>query len=105
MRDADTPAPTQEAEGRRLPTRLRDEIARLGDELYERDIRLQVQADHHGEIVAIDVDSRSWAVADSELAAVERLRAQRSDATNVWLLKVGYRTIASIGGGSLRRTG
>ena len=105
MGDADTAASTQEAGGRRLPTRPRDEIARLGVEIYERDIPAQAEADHDGEIVDIDVDSGSWAVADSELAAAERLRAQRSDAANVWLLKVGYRTIASIGGGSLRRIG
>ena len=37
------------------------ETARLGDEIYERDIRKQVEADHHGEVVAIDVESGSWA--------------------------------------------
>lgn len=105
MTDADTPPPAQDAEGRRLPTRPRDEIASLGDAIYERDVRPRVEADHYGEIVAIDVDSGSWAFAESELAAVERLRAQRAVAVNVWLLKVGYRTIASIGGGSLRRAG
>ncbi|MDE0629981.1 MAG: hypothetical protein OXH73_00610 [Caldilineaceae bacterium] len=41
--------------------RPREETARLGDEIYERDIRPQVEADHHGEYVAIDVDSGSWA--------------------------------------------
>ncbi len=29
--------------------RTADEVARLGDEIYERDIRSQVEADHHGE--------------------------------------------------------
>ena len=38
-----------------LPTRPRDGVARLGDEIYERDIRLQVEADHSGEIVAIGI--------------------------------------------------
>ncbi len=95
MRDADTPT----------PTRPRAEIARLGDEIYERDIRPQVEADCHGEIVAVDVDSGIWAIADSELGAVDRLQAQGSGTANVWLLRVGYRAIAGIGGGSLRRTG
>ena len=103
MRDAETPAPTQSSRPT-APTRPLEEIARLGDEIYERDIRSQVEAAHHGEYVAIDVDSGIWAIADSELAAAERLRSQRADAPNVWLLRVGYRAIASIGGGSLRRT-
>ena len=51
--------------------------ARLGKEIYERDIRPQVEAGHHGEIVAIDVDSGIWAVADGEIAAVDRLRKIR----------------------------
>ena len=45
------------------PTRPGDEIARLGREIYERDIRRQVEADHDGDYVAIDVDSGEWAVA------------------------------------------
>ncbi len=103
MRDSDTPTPTQ-SPNPTVPTRPLDEIAHLGDEIYERDIRRQVEVAHHGEYVAIDVDSSIWAIADSELAAAERLGSQRPGAANVWLLRVGYRTIASIGGGSLRRT-
>ena len=103
MRDAETPAPTQSSRPT-APTRPLEEIARLGDETYERVIRSQVEAAHHGEYVAIDVDSGVWAMADSELAAAECLRSQRPGAPNVWLLRVGYRAIASIGGGSLRGT-
>ena len=42
------------------PTLSSEETARLGDEIYERDIRRQVEADHHGEVVAIDVKSGEW---------------------------------------------
>ena len=83
--------------------RPREEIARMGDEIYQRDIKAQVEAGHDGEYVAIDVDSGLWAVAESELAASDTLRAKRPDAVDVWLLRVGYRAVASIGGGSLRR--
>ena len=38
----------------RLPNK---EVARLGKAIYEQDIRHQVEDVHHGEIVAIDVDS------------------------------------------------
>ena len=34
----------------------------MGKEIYERDIRPQVEADHDGEVVAIDVESGSWAI-------------------------------------------
>ena len=35
-----------------------EETACLGREIYERDIRQIVEADHVGEIIAVDVDSR-----------------------------------------------
>ena len=82
--------------------RPREETARLGKELYERDIRGQVEADHHGEIVAIDVDSGDWALADDETDAVGRLRAMRPGAVNVLCERVGYRALRSFGAGSLR---
>ena len=62
MRDADTPAPMQAARSTTSPSRPKDEIARLGKEFYERNIRRQVEADHVGEVVAIDVDSGDYAL-------------------------------------------
>ncbi len=84
--------------------RPKEETARLGDEIYRRDIKARVESGHDGEYVAIDVDSGRWAIAKSELAVSDSLRAKRPDAINVWLLRVGYRAVASIGGGALRRT-
>ena len=74
-------------------------------EFYERDIRSRVEADHHGEIVAIDVDSGSWSVASDEIAAVNRLRELRPGAVNVLCERVGYRALRSFGARSLRGMG
>ena len=104
MRDAETPANAQGEGVAVLRRRPREETARLGKEIYERDIRPQVEAEHHGEIVAIDVDSGNWAVADGEIAALDRLRAMRPSAVNVLCERVGYRALRSFGAGSLRRT-
>ena len=79
------------------------ETARLGDAIYERDIRPRIEADRHGEYVAIDVDSGSWAVADSILDAAERLREQSPDAHDVWSVRVGHRALHHFGGRPLRR--
>ncbi len=103
MKDAEKTAPTQSPKPT-APTRPRDEIARFGKEIYERDIRHRVEADHIGEVVSIDVDTGEWAIGAEVLEAVDRLRAQRPDAINVWSERAGYRALASIGGGSLRRT-
>lgn len=94
MTHAQTSAP------RRRP---REETARLGREIYERNIRGQVEAGHQGEIVAIDVESGDWAITDSVINARERLRLLHPHAVDVLFERVGHQTLYSFGGGSLRR--
>ena len=87
------------------PTRRpREETARLGKEIYERDIKRLVEADHFGEVVAIDVDSGSYALGKNAIDASESLRKQSPDA-QVWLMRVGHRALYHFGGSSLWRTG
>ena len=105
MSNMDIPSQVQGEGITTLPRRPLEETARLGDEIYERDIRPQVEADHYGEFVSIDVASRSWAVSDNLLTAAKRLREQCPDAIDVWSVQVGYGVIGSIGGGSHRRSG
>ena len=93
------------AEASARPFRPAKETRRRGDAIYKRDIQAQVEKDHFGEIVAIDVDSRKWAIASTARVATEKLRARHPDARDVWLVRVGYRALRSFGAGSLRRTG
>ena len=85
------------------PTRPTEEIARLGREIYERDIRPLVEAGHHGEIVAIDVDTGDYAIGDSVIAAAADLRKKRPGAVNVLSERIGYPALYHFGGSSLRR--
>ena len=87
------------------PTHSTAEIARLGKEIYQRDIRSKAEARHFGEYVAIDVESGEWAIAGSDGEALERLRAQRPGVVDVLMERVGYRALYSFGAGSLRRPG
>ena len=100
MRDAETTAPTQGSETVIPPRRPREEAVRLGKEIYERDILPQVEADHFGEYVAIDVETGDWAIADTTRLAVESLRARRPRAVDVLCERVGYRALRSFGAGS-----
>lgn len=87
------------------PTRSKSEIARLGDEIYQRDIQSKVETDHHGEYVAIDVETGHWAISGDLREAAKGLRAQFPEAGDVWLLRVGYRALHHFGGRpSLRST-
>ena len=87
------------------PTRPKEEIARLGKEIYERDIRRNVEADHSGDYVAIDVDTGDWTMAGCERESLERLRTHCPGAIDVLMERVGYRALRSFGAGSLRRAG
>ena len=86
------------------PTRPTAEIARLGKEIYERDIWSRMEDGHHGEYVAIDVETGDWAIANTDGEALERLRARCPGAVNVLMERVGYRALHSFGAGSLWRT-
>ena len=101
-----------EVEGRResrMPTRSIGETAQLGTEIYEREIRHKVEKDHVGKICAIDVDSGCWALGDDKVltdscVAVKRLRERVPEAVNIYCERVGYKALASFGGGLRRRT-
>lgn len=82
-------------------SKSREETARLGKEIYERDIRHLVEADHHGQVVAIDVGSGSYALGENAIAASQDLRFQYPDA-RVWLMRVGHQALYHFGGSSLR---
>ncbi len=97
MRNAEIPAPTRSIRPN-TQTLPRDEVARLGKEIYERDIRPQVEVDHYGEVVAIDVDSGGWAIGEEVLEAADCLRTQRPEAINVLLERVGYPALDNLGG-------
>ena len=76
----------------------RAETRRRGEAIYERGIKPTLGDDQHGRIVAIDVDSGCWAIADGLLQASADLRAQRPEASDVWLRRVGYRAVYGFGG-------
>jgi hypothetical protein len=84
------------------PTRPTAEIARLGQEIYRRDIRDKVEAANRGRMVAIDVDAGDWAIDDGALAAADALR-ERRPAPDIWVVKVGHPTLRTFGGGSVRQ--
>lgn len=77
-----------------------DEVASRGDEIYEQQIRSQVEADHKGEIVAIDIESGAFVVDKTVLAAADRLLA-RSPSAEIWCVRVGHRTLHHVGARSI----
>ena len=78
------------------PTMPVNEIARLGREIYKRDILPKVRDDHFGEYVAIDAPTGRWAIADTEKGSVKRLRERHPDAVDVLCERVGHRAVRAL---------
>ena len=81
----------------RQPRYSKEEFARRGTEIYDADIRSQVETDHQGKFVAIDIETRHWDMDADDYTATERLLRQLPDA-QIWLVRVGHRAAYRIGG-------
>ncbi|MDJ0661252.1 MAG: hypothetical protein QNJ42_17435 [Crocosphaera sp.] len=85
----------------RRPLYNKEEFARRGDEIYESTIRPQVEADNYGKIVAIDVETGAFAIADDTLTASQKLLAKCPHA-QTWVVRIGHRAVHRFGARSLK---
>lgn len=80
----------------RQPKYTPEEHARRGDEIYEQQVRPQVEASNRGRIVAIDVDTGAFELADDSLTAANRLLVRFPDA-EIWCVRIGYPAVHTFG--------
>jgi hypothetical protein len=78
------------------PHYSKEEFARRGDEIYERDVRPRIEAGDEGKFVVIDIDTGAYVIDEDELAASDRLFARNSDA-QLWVTRVGSRCARRFG--------
>ncbi len=86
----------------RQPRYSKEEFAQRGNELYENKIRSQVEEGNHGQIVAIDIETGAFEVADNIVNATERLFERYPDA-QPWVIRIGHRAVFRFGSRSLRK--
>lgn len=80
----------------RQPRYSKEETARKGRKIYEQSVRPLVEAGNRGKIVAIDVDTGAFEVAENTLAAADPLIARNPDA-QIWIVRIGYRGVHRFG--------
>ena len=85
----------------RQPRYSKEEYARRGTEIYETQVRSQVEEGNHGRIVAIDIETGAFEIADDLLTASKRLSARVSD-TQTWFVRIGHPAVDHFGARSLR---
>lgn len=72
------------------PRYSKEEFARRGQEIYDRDIEPQIAASDEGKFVAIDIETGLYEVDVDDFMATERL-LQRNSEAQIWLVRVGHR--------------
>ena len=79
-----------------------DRFAVRARAIYMRRIKPRLVNEKEGRVVALDVKSADYQVADTAIAAAEALLARRPKA-QVWLERIGYPALYSLGSWGLRR--
>jgi hypothetical protein len=86
----------------RQPRYSKEEFSRLGNEIYESQVRQQVEEGNHGRIVAIDIETGAFEVADTPMVAADQLYERKPDA-QPWVIRIGHRAVVRFGIRSLRK--
>lgn len=87
----------------RQPRYSKEEFARRGNEIYESQVRTQVEAGNYGRIVAIDIETGAFEVADTPMVAVDRLYEQYPNA-QPWVIRIGHRAVFRFGSRSVKKS-
>ena len=83
------------------PRYSKEEFAQRGDQIYEAQVRPQVETDNHGKIVAIDIETGAFEIANDTMTAARRLREKLPD-SQTWVVRIGYRAVHRFGARSLK---
>ena len=78
------------------PRYSKEEFARRGTEIYEQQVRPQVEDGNQGKIVAIDIETSAFEVAEDTLTASERLLTRYPDA-QIWCVGIGHQGVHRFG--------
>lgn len=87
----------------RHPRYTKEEFARRGNAIYESQVRSQVEQGNHGKIVAINIETGAFEVADTPMVAVDRLYEREPDA-QPWVIRIGHRAVFRFGSRSQRKS-
>lgn len=79
----------------------KEEFAQRGNEIYESQVRSQVEAGNYGKIVVIDIETGAFELADDTITASDRLLERCPDA-QIWRVRVGHKAVHRFGVGRLQ---
>jgi hypothetical protein len=74
----------------------KEEFARRGNEIYETQVRPQVEEGNRGKIVAIDIETGAFELAKDTMTASDRLLERYPDA-QIWRVRIGHKGVHRFG--------
>ena len=74
-----------------------EEVAQLGNQIYQRDIRDKVMPQHKDKFLVMDIASGDYEIDADDLSAEEVLRARRPDGV-FFGLRIGYTSAYTLAG-------
>jgi hypothetical protein len=80
----------------RQPRYSKEEFARRGHEIYESQVHPQIEEGNHGRIVAIDIETGAFEVADDSLTAAKQLLI-RFPGAQIFGIRIGHRAVHRFG--------
>jgi hypothetical protein len=73
----------------------KEETAKLGEEIYEKKIRSQVEGNYQNKVVAIDIETGDYAIGNNAIEASKGLTSLHK-VTDVWFVRIGHRALHRI---------
>jgi hypothetical protein len=74
----------------------KEEFARRGNEIYETQVRHQVEEGNRGKIVAIDIETGAFELAKDTMTASDKLLERYPDA-QIWRVRIGHKGVHRFG--------
>ncbi len=84
----------------RQPRYNKEEFAQRGHQLYENQVKAQVEEGNYGKIVAIDIETGAFEVAENSLTAAKQLLQHNPDA-QIFGIRIGHPAVHRFGFHSL----
>jgi hypothetical protein len=70
------------------PKRSSEEVAKLGQEIFDRRVRPTLTPEDDGKYIAIDLATEKYVIDNSDYQAMVRLRGDHPP-THIWITRVG----------------
>jgi hypothetical protein len=80
----------------RQPQYSKEEFARRGKGIYEAQVRSKVEESNHGKIVAIDIETGAFEVAEDSLTAAKQLLKRYPNA-QIFGIRIGHPAVHRFG--------